>query len=178
MHYSCFNEEVKKRALIEADRDPFGFARLTYVRDVEASKAINSIREPAIVIAASGMCEAGRILHHLKNHLPKPNTTVLFVGYQAENTLGRKLLDGMNPVPILGESIPVAARLEREEGFSGHADQKELLTWVRAVRERGNLQKIFLVHGEDASRAALAAALKEMGIPEVYQPKRGDRFNI
>jgi metallo-beta-lactamase family protein len=178
LHYQCFNDAVRQRALAEADADPFGFSCLTYVRDAQVSRMLNTMKEPAVIIAASGMCEAGRILHHLKNHVHKKNTTVLFVGFQAEHTLGRKLLDGINPVPILGDEIPVAARLIRQEGFSGHADRNELLDWIDAVRQRGNLQKIFLVHGEDEPRAALAEGLAERGMPFVYQPKRGNRHDI
>jgi metallo-beta-lactamase family protein len=177
-HAQALNEAVRARALKDADRNPFGFERLTYVRDVEQSIALNFRKEPCAIISASGMCEAGRILHHLKNHVGKKSTTVLFVGFQAEHTLGRKLLDGMNPVPIFGEPVAVRARMKRAEGFSGHADRDGLLAWIDAVRQRGSVERVFLVHGEPNPRDAFAEALRTRGIRHVEQPMQGDRFEF
>jgi metallo-beta-lactamase family protein len=124
------------------------------------------------------MCEAGRILHHLKNHLGKKNTTVLFVGFQAEHTLGRKLLEGVNPVPILGDQVPVRAKLLRGEGFSGHADRDGLLAWIDGVRGKGSVDRVFLVHAEPPAREAFAEMLKKRGIRHVEKPMQGDRFEF
>lgn len=177
-HAGVLNDAVRARVVQEADRNPFGFDRLTYIRDVEESKALNFRNTPCAIISASGMCEAGRILHHLKNNLGKPNTTVLFVGFQAESTLGRKLLDGMNPVPIFGEMVGVRAKMKRAEGFSGHADRDGLLDWIDAVRTRGPVDRVFLVHGEIEPRNAFADALKGRGVHHVEKPMQGDRFEF
>jgi metallo-beta-lactamase family protein len=177
-HANVLNDAVRARANRDADRNPFGFEGLTYTRDVEESKSLNFRKEPCAIISASGMCEAGRILHHLKNHLGKSNTTVLFVGFQAEHTLGRKLLDGMNPVPVFGEPVAVRARLLRAEGFSGHADRDGLLAWFDAVREKGSVDRVFLVHGENGPRSAFAEALKTRGVRHVEQPMQDDRFEF
>jgi metallo-beta-lactamase family protein len=177
-HSELMNDAVRLRARKDEDRNPFGFEGLTYTRDVEESKSLNFRKEPCAIVSASGMCEAGRILHHLKNHLGKSNTTVLFVGFQAEHTLGRKLLEGMNPVPVFGEPVAVRARLLRAEGFSGHADRDGLLAWFDAVRERGSVDRVFLVHGENGPRSAFAEALKARGVRHVEQPMQDDRFEF
>jgi metallo-beta-lactamase family protein len=177
-HAEVLNEAVRAQTRRDPDRNPFGFDGLTYTRDVEESKSLNFRKEPCAIISASGMCEAGRILHHLKNHLGKTNTTVLFVGFQAEHTLGRKLLEGMNPVPVFGEPVTVRARLLRAEGFSGHADRDGLLAWFDAVRAKGSVDRVFLVHGENGPRGAFAEALKARGVRHVEQPMQGDRFEI
>jgi len=179
MHPECFDEEILELMLREPDRDPFGFSRLRYVRSVEASKELNTLTQPAIIISASGMCEAGRILHHLKNNIEDPRTMILFVGFQAENTLGRKLLDGQNPVPILGEHFQVRAEVRRADGYSAHADQTELLSWAQQVHRASSIRTIFLVHGEEPSCQALAQVLsKEMqGLP-IEIPYRGDMIEL
>ncbi|MCS7260232.1 MAG: MBL fold metallo-hydrolase, partial [Anaerolineae bacterium] len=179
MHPECFDEEMLDLMLREHDRDPFGFSRLRYVRSVEASKALNTLASPAIIISASGMCEAGRILHHLKNNIEDPRTMILFVGFQAENTLGRKLLDGQNPVPILGEQFRVRAEVRRADGYSAHADQAELISWAQRIHRVSALRTIFLVHGEAPSCQALAQALGGR-IPgtRIEIPYRGDRVEL
>ncbi|HOG48704.1 MAG TPA: MBL fold metallo-hydrolase RNA specificity domain-containing protein, partial [Anaerolineae bacterium] len=153
--------------------DPFGFSRLHYVRSVEESKELNFVREPAIIISASGMCEAGRILHHLKNSIADPRNTVLLVGYQAPNTLGRKLFDRLPEVPILGEVVPLRAQVETIDGYSAHADRDGLLNWVRAVRG-GRLRRVYVVHGEEEEALALAEGLRALGGLEVIVPRPGD----
>ncbi len=159
-------------------QDPFGFDSVTYIRNVNASKALNTLEEPAVIISASGMCEAGRILHHLKNNITNPKNTVLFVGYQAEHTLGRKILDGHAEVPILGETYPVKARVMQINGYSAHADHDGLINWLKAAQLRGNLQKLFLVHGEPDNATALARDAFMLGIPEIHVPARGDNFKL
>ncbi len=179
MHPECFDEEMLDLMLREHDRDPFGFSRLRYVRSVEASKELNTLAGPAIIISASGMCEAGRILHHLKNNIEDSRTMILFVGFQAENTLGRKLLDGQNPVPILGEHFHVRAEVRRADGYSAHADQAELVRWAQRIHRTGSLRAIFLVHGEEPSCQALAQALGERIQGACIEiPYRGDKVEL
>jgi metallo-beta-lactamase family protein len=178
LHPECYDEEMREARLKEADHDPLGFRRLRYIRSVEDSKRLNDLETPAVIISASGMCEAGRILHHLKNNIENPRTTVLFVGYQAENTLGRKLLDGQDPVPILGEEYHVRAQVKRVEGYSAHADRAELLGWVARVQAEGHLKRVFLVHGETEGRSALAEGLRGQGVAQVELPERGQVFEL
>jgi metallo-beta-lactamase family protein len=158
----------------DSDGDPLGFGRLRYVRSAEESKSLNARRKPAIIVAASGMCEGGRILHHLRNHAGKRSTTVLFVGYQAQHTLGRRLLEGDREVRIFGEPIQVRARIERADAYSAHADHTGLVEWAEAVRDRGRVTRFCLVHGEEASAYALAEDLRSRGTAEVEVPARGD----
>jgi metallo-beta-lactamase family protein len=157
LHPECYNQEVYD-VLFEKD-NPFGFESLTLVRAVRASKELNDLRGRAIIIAASGMCEAGRILHHLKNGIGDPRNTVFFVGYCAENTLGRRIRDGAAEVPILGGRYQVRAKIEIADSFSGHADHSELLEYFG--RTTGPKRKVWLVHGEPENSEALRAAIAE-----------------
>jgi len=159
LHPDAFNEEVYD-ALFER-QNPFGFEDLTLVRSVKGSKALNDIEGMAIIISASGMCEAGRILHHLRNNIEDPKTTVLFVGYCAEGTLGRKIRDGAKDVNILGDTFHVKAHVEIVDSFSGHADHSELLDYFNRIG--GNKTNTWLVHGEPDSSHALRKALTETG---------------
>ena len=127
---------------------------LKYIQDVNESKALNDIRGPFIVISASGMCEAGRILHHLKNNIENPRNTILITGFQAENTLGRKIVERQREVPIFGDPMRLRAEVVTLNELSGHADQRELLLWIK--RAAPGLKKIFLVHGEPLQQQALA----------------------
>jgi metallo-beta-lactamase family protein len=179
MHPECFDSEILDLMLREHNRDPFGFGRLRYIRSVESSKELNRLKQSAIIISASGMCEFGRILHHLKNNIEDPRTMLLFVGFQAENTLGRKLEDGQSPVPIFGEQFRVNAEVRRADGYSAHADQAELISWANRTREKSALKHIYLVHGEEASSLALAKLLGEQAeAPPVEVPSRGDRVEL
>jgi len=155
LHPEGFNHRVYED-LFERE-NPFGFENLTLIRAVKASKELNELKGTAIIIAASGMCEAGRILHHLKNGIGDPKNTVLFVGYCAENTLGRKLREGEKEVPILGDRYQVRAHIEKIDSFSGHADHSELLEYFS--RMTGPKERVFLVHGEQNASAALKEAL-------------------
>ncbi len=160
-HPECYDDETRE-FIMQADggqRDPFHFSDLTYTRRVEESKKLNFLREPAIIISASGMAESGRILHHLKNNIEDPKNTVLITGWQAENTLGRKLVDGVPVVRIFGEEYHNNAHTEVINGFSGHADRDELLDWVGAMKRKP--QRVFLVHGEEAAATALADDLRQ-----------------
>lgn len=178
LHPECYDDEMKALMLSNNGHDPFGFSRLRYVRDVEVSKQLNDLDRPAIIISASGMCEAGRILHHLKHNIEDGRNTVLFVGYQAEQTLGRKILEGNKVVPILGEEYRLRARVEKVDGYSAHADRHGLLNWLEAGRAEGDPRHIFLVHGEAESSLALAEAIRARGLPRVEVPERGQSFEV
>lgn len=177
LHPECYDEEIRRFMDGDEHNNPFGFDHLTYVRDVQASKSLNFLREPAVIIAASGMCEGGRILHHLKNNIEDPQTSVLFVGFQAENTLGRRIKDGNKEVKIFGEPFHVRAQVESIEGFSAHADRSGLLEWAGRL-DRQRLQHIFLVHGELEAAAALAQYLEADGHRQVTVPERGQTFDL
>jgi metallo-beta-lactamase family protein len=157
LHPDAFNDEVYED-LFEK-QNPFGFEQLTLVRSVTGSKALNDVKGTAIIIAASGMCEAGRILHHLKNNISNPKTTVLFVGFCADNTLGRRIRDGERDVPILGGRYQVRARIEIVDSFSGHADHSELLDYFSRIT--GPKTHTWLVHGETERSTILRDALAE-----------------
>lgn len=164
IHPECFNGEVYN--FLFAERDPFCFEQLHMVRTVTESQKLNSLREQAIIISASGMCEAGRILHHLKNGISRPNNTVLFVGYCAANTLGRRIMDGALQVRILGDLYPVRANIRSLDSFSGHADHNELINYFK--RTGGPKGKIFLVHGEKECSAEMKKALSAIHRGEIH----------
>ena len=157
-HPECYDAEIREFISGNSVQDPFGFSDLSYTRTTEQSKQINFLREPAIVISASGMAENGRILHHLKNNIEDERNTILIVGFQAEHTLGRRLYDGAHRVRIFGEEYDVRAKVETTTGLSGHADRIGLLEWVGAYEKRPD--KVFLVHGELEPATALAEGLK------------------
>jgi metallo-beta-lactamase family protein len=175
-HPECFDEETEQLLMQDGGDDPFGFNMLRYTRSTEESKKLNNIKRPAIIISASGMCEGGRVLHHLRRNIGDPNTTVLFVGFQAENTLGRKLLRGDKTARIYGEEHEVRARMEKIDGYSAHADEGELLDFINAMANKP--KHVFVVHGEPDATAAMAAGLARLGIEDISIPERGDRFEI
>lgn len=169
----CFNHKFRDYA--RADGDPFGFDFIRYVRSKEESQALNGRKGPMIIISASGMCEGGRILHHLRNSMDKENTTILLVGYQAQGTLGRRLQDGQKKVRIFGMEHEVLARVDTLHSFSSHADKNDLVAFVKAAKPaRG----VFLVHGDPEARNALSAALVLAGIRGVKCPMLGDTFDL
>ena len=176
-HVECFDDEMVNAILDEEDEDPLMFRGLTYVRSVELSKALNHLKEPAIIISASGMCEGGHILHHLKNNIEKENTTVMFAGYQAPHTLGRLLLDqSLDIVKIYGEEYPVNCKIAKLEGSSGHADQEELLDWAKETCDKGNVKKIALVHCELEPATEFKAKLAKRKMQSVIIPALGDEM--
>src|SRR5206468_9537970 len=142
---------------LDNGRDPFGFRMLTYTRDVSESKKLNDLHVPFVVISASGMCEQGRILHHLRNNIEDPRNTVLITGFQAQDTLGRKLVEKWPEVRIFGEPMRVKAEIASLDELSGHADQGELLEWIKPMVS--SLRKVFLVHGEPSQSETLAQLL-------------------
>jgi metallo-beta-lactamase family protein len=157
-HPECFDAETHD-AFVNHGGAPFGFARLRYVSSADESKALNGRDEPCIIIAGSGMCEGGRVLHHLRYGLGDPKNTVLFVGYQAEGTLGRRLRDGAEVVNIFGEPARRLCEVAALDGFSAHADQAEILDWVGRLDPAP--RRIFLVHGDVGSAETLAGLLRE-----------------
>jgi metallo-beta-lactamase family protein len=176
LHPECYDKELNE-FIARGNRDPFGFHRLTYIRTVEESKELNFLREPAVIISASGMCEAGRILHHLKNNIENPSNTVLIVGWQAPNTLGRRLVERQPVVKIFGETYSLRARVETLTGFSAHAGRDELLGYARQIGS-SRLKSAFVVHGEEASSLALAEGLQDLGVTPVVVPRLGEEFDL
>jgi metallo-beta-lactamase family protein len=168
--------DAEAAAFLPNHGDPFGFQLLTYVRDVDQSKALNDLRGPFMIVSASGMCEGGRVLHHLKNNIGDPRNTILLTGYQAEYTLGKKIEEHWDEVPIFGEPMPLRAEVQKLDALSGHADREELLTWMQPIA--AGLKKVFLVHGEPEQQTALAAAIRERYHIEVIAPERGQNFDL
>jgi metallo-beta-lactamase family protein len=177
LHPECFDRELDEFLKTSGSRDAFGFERLTYIRSVEGSKELNFLRTPAIIISASGMCEAGRILHHLKNNIEDPRNTVLIVGWQAPHTLGRRLVERQAVVKIFGEEYSLKARVETINGFSAHADRDELLGYAQQLGPR-RLKSVFVVHGEESSSLALADGLEALGAGQVIVPRERQSFDL
>lgn len=175
-HPECLDRETH-RIFLDNHQDPFGFRRLHYVRDVEESKRLNSLAVPHIVISASGMAEGGRILHHLRNNIGNPRNVVLLVGFAAEHTLARKLMDGAETVRIFGEEHRVRCRVVRMDDFSAHADRGGLLDLLRHQPVR-RLRGLFLVHGEEDQSEAFAQTAKSLGYRSVLVPSPGDGVKI
>jgi metallo-beta-lactamase family protein len=175
LHPECYDQEVKEFMEAGNHRDPFGFRRLTYVRSVEGSKELNFLREPAIIVSASGMAEAGRILHHLKNNIEDERNMVLIIGWQAPDTLGRRLVERQPVVKIFGEEYRLRAQVQTINAFSAHADRRELLDYARQLKPE-RLQAAFVVHGEEAASLALAEGLTSLGITQVIVPRMGEEF--
>ena len=173
MHPEVFDE---REQLIADNVALFDFSLVRYVRGVEESKALNELHGPAIIIAASGMAESGRILHHLAHGIGDHRNLVLFVGFQADHTLGRRIQRGEEIVRILGQDYPRRAEVETIGGYSAHADRNELRAWVR--RLGGPIRRAFVVHGEAQALGAMATILREERIREVILPKHGEAFDL
>ncbi len=174
-HPECYDDELLE--YMAQDKEPFGFARLTYIRDVADSKRLNASRLPMVIISASGMCEAGRILHHLRNNIEDPKNTVLMVGYCAPHTLGRRIVERRPEVKIFGEPHRLRARVEVMNSYSAHADEPELLDFVGHL-DPGRLRRIFLVHGDPDRQLKLRDALDAAGYPHVLAPERGEHIDL
>lgn len=173
-HTDCFDREAI--GVVLDGHDPFQFKGLTYVSSLEDSKRLNDMHGPAVIISASGMCEGGRILHHLSHGLGDPRNIVLFVGFQAENTLGRKLVEHQNPVNIFGEACDVQARIQTINALSAHADRNEFHDYFTAMGPK--VEKAFVIHGESAQSETLAADLRTLGAKEVVVPQPGQTFIV
>ncbi len=155
-HRECFDEETQ--SLIDNDQSPFNFPNLRLVTTVEESKQINTYNVPSVIMATSGMCTAGRIKFHLRNNIVRPESTILFVGYQSRGTLGRQILDKNPYVRIHGKEWPTRARIEQIQGLSGHADRKGLLSWLSQIKSL--VKSVFVTHGEENASLAFAEMIR------------------
>ncbi len=175
-HPECYDRAA--RELLQSADSPFEFPGLTYISSVEESKAIAVEERPSIIIAASGMCEGGRVLHHLRALIGDAKNTVIIVGFQAQHTLGRRLVEGRSEVKIFGMMRERRAEVVVLNGFSAHADQKDLVAFAEEVRRRGRLGRVFLVHGEAPAQEALSKVLATRGFPAVMAPGPGTRVRL
>ncbi len=174
LHPECFDQETNE--FLMREQDPFGFRGLHYLRTVEESKSLNEMDGPMIIISASGMCEAGRVLHHLKNNIEDPRNTVLIVSFQAEHTLGRRIAERSEKVRIFGEEYRLRAQVKVIEAFSAHADRDELLCWIGHAKAK--LKGVYVVHGEAEESLALAEGIREMGKHQTTVPHQGETVTI
>ncbi|GBD91756.1 ribonuclease [bacterium BMS3Abin04] len=175
LHPECFDNETAE--FLIKNEDPFGFNKLTYIKEVEDSKRLNDISGPMVIISSSGMCESGRIQHHLKNNIEDPNNIVLIVGYSAPYTLGRRIVEKNETVKIFGEEYKLNAEVIVMNSFSAHADANELLAYCNQF-DKGRLQNIFLVHGDYDQQQKFKSSLLENNFKRVSIPEKGDVFII
>jgi metallo-beta-lactamase family protein len=173
-HREVYNEEAKR--MIAEGKDPLVFPGMTFVGTPEDSMALNTTPGPMIIIAASGMCEGGRIVHHLKSAVQDPDNVILIVGFQAENTLGRRIVEERNPIRILGEELELKAKVEVINALSAHADRAGLSDWLDEIKD--NVRYAFAVHGEPEKVSAMEQLLKDRGIPNAVAPMPGQTFKI
>jgi metallo-beta-lactamase family protein len=173
-HPECFDGPTRK--LIEKGQNPFFFKNLRYVREAEESKGLNKLKGPLIIIAASGMCENGRIVHHLKHSLENPNALVLIAGWQAQHTLGRRLIRGDRTVRIHGDSYEVRARVLSIPGASAHGDEDEMVENLRHLAP--TLRRTYVVHGEESASLKFAERLGKEGFEDVVVPNEGERYDL
>jgi metallo-beta-lactamase family protein len=173
-HEAYFNTETK--SIVKSGDDIMNFPGLRFTLTTEQSKEINDVKPPKVVIAGSGMSNGGRILHHELRYLPDPKSTILFVGYQAQGTLGRQILDGAKQVRIFGEEVPIRCRMVNIPGYSAHADQPRLLNWVGAMK--GTLKKVFVVQGEEQSAETLAGKIRDAMAIDAEVPKAGETVEL
>jgi metallo-beta-lactamase family protein len=175
MHPDCFDDG---EALIQRTERLFRFDLVRYTRQVEESKSLNALRGPMVIIAASGMAESGRILHHLAHGASDPRNTILIVGFQAEHTLGRRIVERQPQIRIFGDQVELRADVRVLNGYSAHADRSELHKWIEGVRERSpELQQVHLVHGEPPAQDAFAAELRQRGFT-VTTPARSQTIPL
>jgi metallo-beta-lactamase family protein len=176
LHPEGLSPDVRARLLDH--RDPFSPPGLHYVAETQDSMRLQGSGEPCVVIAGSGMCEGGRILHHFGKGLSDARNSVVIVGFMAQHTLGRRLVEGRRQVKVFGVERDVAAQVHVLNGLSAHAGRSDLLTFARHVQRAGNLRKVAMVHGEEAPRKSLGRGLRELGIPEVIDAERGMRVEL
>jgi metallo-beta-lactamase family protein len=174
-HPECYDAQTLEH-FRNGDGEPFGFARLRYVGTPDESRALDERTDPCIIISASGMCEGGRVVHHLLHALGNARNTVLFVGYQGDGTLGRRLREGAESVSVLGEPVRVRAEIAGLDGFSAHADQAELVSWAASLKPAP--RTIFLVHGDAAPAETLAGLLRARTGATVHIPESGQEFEL
>ena len=174
-HTESFNPEILE--YMQQDTDPFGYDEVFYIRDVADSKSLNDFPEPCIIISASGMMEAGRIKHHIKNNIEDTNNTILIVGYVTPHSLGGKLKDGSTEVRIFGELYTVKAKIEIIDSYSAHADYEELLRYL-LCQDPKLVSKLFLVHGEDDALFEFRNKLTDVGFGHIFIPDLGETYEI
>lgn len=175
VHQECYDEETRK-AFLDHHKNPFGFNDLHYITGQEESKELNARTEPVIIISASGMCEAGRILHHLLHNIEDSRNTILIVGYMAENTLGRRILEEQPEVKIFGDYYKLKAEVVNMDTFSAHADYNDILNYIGKL-DYHKLKQIFLVHGEQQAQNNLKSLLEEKGYNTTIM-KAGQKYTI
>ena len=175
VHQECYDEETR-HAFLENHQNPFGFDDLHYVTNVEESKRLNDLKEPAVIISSSGMCEAGRILHHLAHNIENPNNTIMIVGFMAQHTLGRRIKEEQPEVKILGDVYRLKAEVVTMNAFSAHADYNEIIDYISHLNFK-RLKRIFLVHGEPDAQANLKKLLEERHY-KVTIVKYGERYTL
>ncbi len=176
LHPECYDRET--RALVQSDQSPFDFEEVRYVSDKEDSKAIDASPDPCVIISASGMCEAGRVVHHLKATIENPANTIAIVGFQAPHTLGRRIVERRPRVRIFGVERELRAEVVTLNGFSAHADQRDLVEFASALRGRGPLQHVALVHGEPQAQASLTEKMHDAGLARVSAPAPGTSLQV
>ncbi len=176
IHPECYDEHTHE-AFIRHHKNPFGFNKLRFITSVDESKALNDIEGPMIIISADGMCEAGRILHHLKNNIDDPRNQILLVGYMADHTLGRRLQNRELEVKIMGEWHTVRAEISQINAFSAHADYEEATEWLNSM-DTQTLKKIYLVHGESDAQTVFKDHLESNGFPNIQIVKYGEQYEL
>lgn len=174
-HPECYDEDTYR--ILTTEGDPFIAKYIRYVSSVQESQKLNTMKGPCIIIAASGMCEGGRVLHHLRHAIGDDANIVAIVGFQAEHTLGRKLVEGWDTVPIFGVPVPRRARVVRFNGLSAHGDREDLLAYLRAIKPLP--RQVFIVHGEERQAFSLAAAMRlEHSGLNVTVPEPGNAYDL
>ena len=176
VHQECYSTDVHE-AFLQHHKNPFGFGSLSFVNSLDESKNLNKKEGPMVIISADGMCETGRIVHHIANNISDPRNTILIVGYMAENTLGRKIRDGAKKVRIMGDEYEVNAKVEQINAFSAHADYEECTAWLKQI-DTSRLKKIFLVHGETDAQEYFKQHLNEHGYPDVEIVKYDETYSL
>lgn len=176
VHPECYDESTHE-AFLKHHKNPFGFNSLQFVTSVDESKSLNQKEGPMVIISADGMCEAGRILHHLANNISDSRNTILLVGYMAENTLGRRLRNRETEVKIMGDWFKVNASIEQINAFSAHADYEEMVEWLNSF-DTSRLKRIFMVHGEKKAQEFFYSYLKDNGYPNVDIVKYGETYDL
>jgi len=173
-HPECFDQETFD-TFLQHKLNPFGFGKLRFVQSVGESKSLNNIKNTCIIISASGMCEGGRIMHHLYNNVEKKENMILFVGFQAQGTLGRKLLERHKSIKLLRAELKVNAEIKILNSFSAHADKEEIINWLSKIEK---IEKLFLVHGEEKQLAALKNHIREkdLNVKEIFIPEKGEEY--
>ncbi|HMT27973.1 MAG TPA: MBL fold metallo-hydrolase [Bacteroidia bacterium] len=175
-HIECFNAEIREY-MKTGDRQPFFFKNLHFITDVEDSKALNKLKEPCIIISASGMAEAGRIKHHIKNNISSGKNTILIVGYCTPHSLGGRLAAGEKVVRIFGEDYDVNARIEEIDAYSAHADYQEMIGYLKC-QDISKVKRLFMVHGDYPVMVNFKSKLNEAGFKDIYIPEKGESVEI